>query len=335
MNILKERGHNIIIGARDKEFVLQLLDADKQKYILLTKKGFGLFGLIGELIKQQVLINKIINKNSIDLMLQIGGIFNAPIGKLRNVPTFAFSDTENDIWGNKLSFRLSSFVFMPVCFDHDYGGHFKNEVHYPGYHELAYLSPKFIGPIKHPENKFLLRFVGWSAGHDIGETSLSKLQKIELVNLLLKYGEVYISSESKLPDKIEKHEINFHPSKIHEFMKSCKLIIGESATMTSEAACMGIPAVFISNTGRGYTTEQDEKHGLVKHFKTNQWNEIKTTIDDWASKDIYNEWQEKRLNMLSSKIDITTWLVDLVENHVDVIREAKNNRFDKYYLQKT
>ena len=334
MTVLKKRGHNIIIGARDKEFVLQLLEADNQKYNLLTKKGVGFFGLICELFKQQILINRIIKKNSIDLMLQIGGIFNAPIGKLRNIPTFAFSDTENDIWGNKLSFRLSSYVFMPTSFDHNYGGYFKNEIHYPGYHELAYLSPNLIEPIKRPENKYLLRFVGWGAGHDIGETSLSEVQKIELVNVLLNYGKVYISSESKLPDKIEKHAINFHPSKIHEFMKSCKLIIGESATMTSEAACMGIPSVFISNTGRGYTTEQDEKFGLVKYFKINQWDEIKTTLIDWASKDLFNEWQEKRIKMLNSKIDVNTWLVDLIENHDNIIREAKNNKFNKYYLNK-
>lgn len=333
MAVLKENGHNIIIGARDKEFVLELLDAENLDYILMTKKGKGLFGLIIELLKQQILIRKIIRNHSIDLMLQIGGIFNAPIGKLLNIPTFAFSDTENDIWGNKLSFNLSSYVFMPSCFDHGYGGHFKNEVHYPGYHELAYLSPKFTKTIKPPENKFLLRFVGWGAGHDIGEKSLSESQKIELVNLLSKYGQVYISSESKLPNSIKKHEINFHPSDIHDFMKSCKLIIGESATMASEAACMGIPSVFISNTGRGYTTEQDKIFGLTKHYQINQWSEIIDTIKNWSENDLYDEWQQKRIEMLNSKIDVNNWIVDLVENSEKVIEDSKNKKFDKYYFK--
>ena len=57
-------------------------------------------------------------------------------------------------------------------------------------------------------------------------------------------------------------------------MMKCRMVIGESATMASEAACLGIPAIFISNTGRGYTTEQDKKYGLIKHYRLNQWEEI-------------------------------------------------------------
>ena len=333
IKILSQRGHNVITGARYKEFTIDLLNAYKIKHTVLTRKGQGLIGLIKELIKQQFKISKIIRENQLDLMLQISGIFNAPVGRYYGVPTLAFSDTENDKWGNKLSFSLSRHVIMPTCFDHAIGGSWKNQIHYPGYHELAYLVPRYLTKKIEPENKFLVRFVGWQAGHDIGEKGLSIDQKIEIVNILKNFGSVHITSEAPLPDEIAEFACKIHPSEIHDFMVSCKMIVGESATMASEAACMGIPAIFISNTGRGYTTEQDKKYGLIKHYQLKQWNEIVRTMKEWASQDLRNEWQERRRNMLKDKIDVTAWMVDLVENYPNSITKAKSGSFSSYVLR--
>lgn len=330
---LSHRGHNVITGARYKEFTIDLLNAYKIKHTVLTEKGQGLIGLIKELIKQQFKISKIIRENQLDLMLQISGIFNAPVGRYYGVPTLAFSDTENDRWGNKLSFSLSRHVIMPICFDHEVGGSWKNQIHYPGYHELAYLVPRYLTEKIEPENKFLVRFVGWQAGHDIGEKGLSIDQKIEIVNILKNFGSVHITSEDPLPDEIAEFACKIHPSEIHDFMVSCKMIVGESATMASEAACMGIPAIFISNTGRGYTTEQDKKYGLIKHYQLKQWNEIVRTMKEWASQDLRDEWQKRRRNMLKDKIDVTAWMVDFVENYPNSITKAKSGSFSSYALR--
>ena len=265
-------------------------------------------------------------------MLQIGGIHNAPIGKLLGIPTLALSDTENEKWGNRISFPLSKHVFSPDCFNLDMGGSWKNQITYPSYHELSYLTPLKIGEVKKPKNRFLIRFVEWQAGHDIGETSLSVSQKITIVNILNEYGRCYISSEGALPRELKEYAWTSHASGIHKFMKDCKLIIGESATMASEAACMGIPAIFISNTGRGYTTEQDQKYGLIKHFKLDQWKEILNTVHYWASTDMYEEWQLKRKKMLKDKIDVTAWMVDVIENYPRNI-DSTNRRYKIDYSQ--
>jgi predicted glycosyltransferase len=333
IRILCLRGHNILIGARDKEFTTDLLNSYSMEYITLTSKGEGLTGLVKELVEQQLRISKIIKKNQIDIMLQIGGIFNAPVGRYYGKPTLAFSDTENDRWGNKLSFTLSKHVLTPNCFDHSIGGTWKNQTCYPGYHELAYLSPTYFSESIRPENKFLLRFVGWGAGHDIGEKGLSNNQKIEIVNILRKYGSVHISSENPLPKELTDLSCRYHPSEIHDFMKTCKIIVGESATMASEAACLGIPAVFISNKGRGYTTEQDKKYGLIKHYRLDQWEEIVQRLKLWAAEDQSDEWQKRRWRMLKEKIDVTAWLVDLIENYPKSIEEARKGSFERYYIK--
>ncbi|MCI5225318.1 MAG: hypothetical protein D3918_01355 [Candidatus Electrothrix sp. AX2] len=243
----------------------------------------------------------------------------------------AFSDTENDIWANKLSFSLSRHVISPTCFDRQVSGTWKNQILYPGYHELAYLSPRDFPEVK-SEDKFLVRFVGWGAGHDIGEKGLTSAQKIEIVNILKQWGKVYISSEAPLPESIAKYACSFHPAEVHDFMITCKMVVGESATMVSEAAVLGIPAVFISDTGRGYTTEQDRKYGLIRHYQRQQWAEIVATLKEWAAQDLAAQWQEKRWNMLRDKMEVTDWLVDLVEQYPDSIRSAKNGDFARYAL---
>lgn len=323
----------MITGARYKEFTIDLLKAYKIEHVILTNKGERLLGLTKELLQQQLKISSIIKKSPADMMVQIGGIFNAPVGKYYGIPTLAFSDTENDKWGNKLSFALSKHVLSPTCFDHTIGGRWKNQIHYPGYHELAYLSPRDVTKRIKPENKFLVRFVGWGAGHDIGEKGLSDDQKMEIVNILSKYGSVHISSETRLPDEIADLAYKIHPSEIHDFMKTCKMIVGESATMASEAACLGIPAIFISNIGRGYTTEQDKKYGLIKHYRLGQWEEIVQRLKLWAVQDLNNEWQKRRWNMLKDKIDVTAWLVDLIENYPKSITDARKGSFERYYIE--
>lgn len=330
---LSTKGHKVIIGARDKEFAIALLKAYQIKYMVLTSKGRGLLGLLKELLQQQVKISRLIKEYRIHIMLQIGGIFNAPVGRYYRIPTLAFSDTENERWGNMVSFPLSKYVFSPTCFEHHVGGCWKNQIHYPGYHELAYLSPRYAPDAIRPEKRFLVRFVGWGAGHDIGEKGLTDEQKIEIICILNKHGAVHISSEAPLPSEIREFACKIHPSEIHDFMKTCKLIVGESATMASEAACLGIPAIFISDTGRGYTTEEDQKYSIIKHYRLDQWIEIVQRLRRWAVEDLHDEWQRRRWIMLRDKIDVTAWMVDLVENYPESIIAAKREDFERYYIK--
>lgn len=321
------------VGARTKEFTLELLEAANIPFIRLTKKRKGVVGLAFELLQQQVLLANLLRKNKFDVMLQIGGIFNAPIGRLFKIPTLAISDTENDRIGNMVSFSLSSHVLSPDCFDHEVGKRWKNQILYPGYHELAYLAPKYLSKEPKPSDKILVRFVGWSAGHDLEEKWLTNEQKITLIRLLERFGSVYISSEMELPQELRAQQCKIHPADMHDFMLDCKMVVGESATMASEAACLGIPAVFISNTGRGYTTEEDRKYGLVKHFTLKQWNEVLQTVKEWGEGDLRIDWQRKKDKMLEEKIDVTAWLVDFIESYPDGIERAKLNDFDRYRLK--
>jgi len=83
-------------------------------------------------------------------------------------------------------------IWTPSCFKGDMG---RKHVRYDGYKELAYLHPKYFTPDKsvlddigqnEGEPFIILRFVSWSATHDIGEHGLKN--KLAYVRGLEKYG---------------------------------------------------------------------------------------------------------------------------------------------------
>ncbi|MFP5212258.1 MAG: hypothetical protein ACLGPL_02660, partial [Acidobacteriota bacterium] len=96
---------------------------------------------------------------------------------------------------------------------------------------------------------------------------------------------------------------------------------------------LGIPAIFISNTGRGYTTEQDRRYGLIKHYGIPEWDRIVDRLHSWASRDLFDEWQEKRRGMLKEKIEVTSWLVDLVERYPESMAEARSGHFERFAIR--
>ena len=58
------------------------------------------------------------------------------------------------------------------------------------------------------------------------------------------HGRVRVSSESPLPAHLDAHRYRGDPGEIHHVMAFCRAVIGESATMASEAAVLGVPAVY-------------------------------------------------------------------------------------------
>ncbi|MBE0582956.1 MAG: hypothetical protein IH612_04255 [Desulfofustis sp.] len=138
-----------------------------------------------------------------------------------------------------------------------------------------------------------------------------------MVEKLGRYGRVLISSERKLPDFLEHYRVTIRPELIHHLLAYARLFIGESATMASEAACLGTPAVFISTSIRGYTNEQENRYGLAFTFsnpKTCQIDGLAKGLEILRDPDSKKNWTRKRDRMLEDKIDVTRFIVDVVED---------------------
>lgn len=222
-----------------------------------------------------------------------GDCYITQVGWFLGIPGIIFDDTEFSSLQNKVTFPFAKQIITPQCFWLDLG---KKHIRVDSYKELAYLHPDVFNPSKavvrkagiDPDKPFiLLRLVSWQATHDVGKNEMSKLD--ELIPKLEKFGKVYISSERPLKD--ESRRIQLPAQDMHHVLAFARLLVGESATMASECAVLGTPAIYISNSQRGYTQEQQEKYDLVHYF----------TDEDEAIKDAITLLKERTFGLSGKK----------------------------------
>src|SRR5690606_4961374 len=210
-------------------------------------------------------------------------------------------------------------IYTPSCYRIDLG---KKHIRFEGYMELSYLHPNYFLPNKEvlsilgiPEGiKYaILRFVSWGAVHDFGHKGMSLENKRKAVMEISKYAKVFISAEGELPDDLESFRIKVPFEMIHDVLYYSSLIFGESGTMTSEAAVLGIPAVFLNNSGLGYTEEEEERYGIVYNFSESEEDQqaaIRKAVQILQNPYASSEYRFKRERLLADKIDTTAFMVN-------------------------
>lgn len=318
----ESRGHQVIVTSRDKDLAVSLLDRYGFHHRMLSWARRGIVGLGLEMMERGYKLWGVVRRERPAVLVGVGGTFIAPVGKLTGVPVVIFTDTEHARVGNAIAFPLASAICTPRCYEDDLGG---KQVAYNGYQELAYLHPERFTPdpsqlkafgVSPEEPYIVMRLVAWESGHDIGDKGFSHLRSV--VETLSHYGRVLISSENPLPPNLAQHSVTVSPEHIHHLLAFAKLFIGESATMASESAILGVPSIFVSASTRGYTNEQERKYGLVYTFsdpKTAQQRAVEKAVELLQRPHLHAEWQAKRENMLSDMTDVTAFVVDVVERY--------------------
>ena len=192
--------------------------------------------------------------------------------------------------------------------------------------ELAYLHPRYYTPddsifshlgIKKNHPYIIMRFVSWKANHDRGHSGISTDNKIKAVKEFSEYAKVFISSESELPTELKDYQIKIPPEKMHDALAYASLVYGESATMASEAAVLGIPAIYIDDVGRGYTTEEENMYDLVYNFTESLADQEKSIIkgkEILQTPGLKKTFLKNRDQLIEDKIDVTAFLVWFIEN---------------------
>ena len=324
IRLLVEHGHEVIVTSRDKEMALDLLDHFGIEHVSLSALGKGgIFSLGYELIVRDYRLYRIVSKQRPDVMAAIGGVFISHVGRLTGIPSLVFYDTENASLQNAITYPFASTVITPTCYKAWLPR--GRSVRYRGYHELSYLHPKYFHPDREKAlgnglaatgDTFLLRLVSWKASHDLREGHWTVDLVERLVAKLEALGKVLISSEGPLPGALERRRYAGDPAEIHHVMAFCRAYVGESATMASECAVLGIPAVYAAETGRGYTDEQDERYGLVKNIRRLEWDRIEQAVDSILGEH-ESRWAEARSALLSDTIDVAEFVTEFIEGYGD------------------
>ena len=110
---------------------------------------------------------------------------------------------------------------------------------------------------------------------------------------------------------------------MHDALAYATLFIGESATMASECAMLGTPAIFVNSLSAG-TLEEQEKYGLIFGFRNSE-GALEKAIDLLNTPSLKQEFQKLSREMLSGKIDVTAFMVWFVENYPESVKIMKEN----------
>jgi uncharacterized protein len=314
---MADRGHQLCLTARDKDRSVELLQAFGLPYQQISRQKSGA-GLVVEMAQRTARLMKVMRSFRPDVMTGIMGPSIALAGAVRRVPAVVFYDTEFAVQTNRVVYPLAHRVCTPDSYQGKVPGRHSQ---YAGYHELAYLHPNRFQPdpavlgdfgISPGEPYSIVRFVSWQAVHDRKERGLSAKQKLHLVEVLQRRGRVLISSESPLEGHLADLAVAGPVEQIHHVIAHARLVVGESATMSSEAAVLGVPAVFIATTGRGYTDDEERRYGLVRHFTEDQYDMALSAIEEILAEPAVT-WQKARQRLLEEKIDVTSWMIDHFE----------------------
>ncbi len=331
IKIWQEEGRNIFITSRKKEIATDLLDALNIPHQVISSlsKG-GIVSMGRELIHRNHSLLKVISQVKPDVMVAIGGVSIAHTGFLRRIPSIVFYDTENAHLQNLITYPFCSLVAAPECYSawlppwH---------LRYPGYHELSYLHPDVFSPslntaiecgLQPGRKNFLIRTVSWQASHDINEQGWNRELLTRTVVFLAKHGKVMISAEGKLPDELQQYAYTGAPEKIHHLMAHITMFVGESATMASECAVLGIPSIYAAKTGRGYTDEQEEKYGMVINVRKLDWEKLHEAMTSII--EIPTSVRETRYSkLLSEKINVAKFVADLVLQYPESVKQYQKS----------
>ena len=315
---LMAQGHQVFFMARDKEITLELLEKLEIPYILGTKQKKGLKAAL-ELWPLFWKIFKFIKAHKIDVIASIGSESGSWAAKVRGIPHIAFNDTETAPEQRMLYLPASTKVYTPACLYGDWG---PKQIRYAGTHDLAYLRPEHFTPddsvldelgLEKGEKFAIMRLVSWSATHDVvsGDKSQESLL-VDVFQELSKKYKVFVSGEANLPAELEPNRLSLPPHRMHHAVAFASALVGDSATMTTEAAVLGRPALYV--TISRYINELGCIKFLSKDYKlldTLDWKEFSIAkITQFLDDPRWGERETERARLLNETIDVAGFIAE-------------------------
>ena len=320
----REHGHLVRVTARDKDVTLHLLNSYGIEYKLASVPRRGLLGMVSSVLRHDSVVLGQQRKYGFDVI--IGTSFAAAhISKLSQAKSVILNEDDHGIdrLFESITYPFADFILTPDALPRRSGN---KQVSYRGYQKLAYLHPNHFTPnpavlgeigLEEGEPYSIVRLVALQATHDINAKGLTKETLREIVARLSQFGRVFISSEKPLEEEFRPYQFSISPEKMHDLLAHASLYIGDSQSMSVEAAVLGVPGIRCSSfVGRISVLEElEHRYQLTYGVLPSQQAEILHKLEELLKmKNRTAEWQSKRARMLAEKIDVTAWLVEFVES---------------------
>lgn len=318
---LQERGHTIVVFARDDGCALDLLEYFGIDYYQYGSRDTTKRNLFLKLPIHLRNIYRIVRKEDLDLVFGMG-IYSAFAGAVSRTPAISVTDSEPMASRHVATSPFVKAFLTPATFTRNLG---KKHYTFDGFKETAYLHPDVYtstGTIRDElgvgDDPFVLvRFNAFNGHHDVGRRGFTPDQKEALIDRLSEHATVFVSDETGTLDFDESaaRPYDAHPALMHEALAEAELLIADTQTMITEAALLGTPAIrsnsFVGDDDMGNFKEL-ERAGLVYNFS--QFESVVSTAEELLTRgDTKEVWEQKRTEFLSDKCHLTALIVDIVE----------------------
>lgn len=331
---LEGKNHDIKICVRERENIVKnLLNLYDFDYDLLEKNVPGLANKAVTMFKNDYKLLKISKKFNPDIFMSLASPYSAQVSKILKKSSITFTDSEPSL-NLALTVPFTDAIITPSGFSKNLG---KKHLRIDGYKETAYLHPNRFIPnsdilnilnVSRGEKYVILRFSAFDASHDLGVKGFSLEYKRRLVKELKEFSRVFISSELKLPEDLKKLSINIPEHMMHDALYFATLLIGDTQTSTTEAACLGTPAIrcnsFVGPMDMSNFIELEKKYKLIFNFN-NPAKALEMALKIQQHPNIKKEWMIKKDDLYKDKIDLTAFMTWFIEEYPGSFRIMKEN----------
>ncbi len=336
LKILKEKGHSLKLLIKTKDVLESIAKEDGWEYenIQPVPRKSSKLAILMASFRRTAKVMRIAKKFQADLLIGEDSSI-AQSAKVLRKTSFTITEDDYEVVKNwaRLTFPFSSHIVVPtVC---RVGKWERKKIGYDGYMKMAYLHPHYFTPNEEIIKDYnisgkyvLVRLAKLTAFHDKGIKGLSNELVNKIIDISTRNGyKVYISSEVDLDSSLESYRLKINPKDIHHIMAFSSLLISDSQSMSVEAAMLGVPSLRFSDfAGRISVLEElEKKYGLTFGIPTSQPDTLIGKLTEVLENDGYKEeFARRHKKMMNDKIDVTAFLVWLIENYPTSVKQISH-----------
>lgn len=322
---LHARGHETLVVAREKDVTLALLDAYGIAHRVLAPAARTQRGRLRELLVREARLVALGRRFRPHLITGTS-VHAARAAIVLRCRSAVLNDDDAAAvplfrW---LAYPLATAIVTPTALAHESWG--RRHLTYPSYHALFYLHPNRFRPDPAVRRDLgvgdapfaIVRLSALEAHHDRGVKGVSHAFLRAVADGLGRRVRIFISSEKPVAAELEPLRIRLPPARIHHALAAADFYLGDSQTMTAEAAVLGTPAFRINDfVGRISYLRELEEYGLAFGFRPAAEAAALEAIDRvLAMPDRAEVFAARRRKLLSEKIDPVPWFVEAMETLV-------------------
>ncbi len=257
-------GHSVLVLARKKDVMLELLEAEALPYECISVAKKSLVGMALELLEREFKVMKVAKKFKPDIMFSAHSVAITHVGRMLRVPVVLHDDTEHATLQQKLYMPFANHIITSSAYTKELG---IRQHKIDSIEPLAYLHPSYFTPNREIPEKYglteaipyaVIRLVSWNAAHDVGQSSSLAGSCNDLIRAMKKHGvqKVVLSSEQQHVDLSGDPDIiKIKPQDLHHILAFSRICVSEGGSVANERRMHGEKG----NRGaqrRGYRTRR-------------------------------------------------------------------------------